>query len=112
MTNELIHVKFERDEAILAKEDLLLTEIECLRVMKNIKKYRFLRTKELKIKARLKTRIGGTITKIKKLRTTLPKVKTPQIIKKIKESEIPKQDDKIELELKQIQEKLNALQLE
>lgn len=117
MSDELINVRLEHGEAIQAKKNLLSIEMELLTILKNIKRYQILRKEELKFKAKLKRKAGGTLTSVKKMQAILPKVKIP---KKIKRHEIeiggliekPKfeHDDKLESELRKIQERLMRLQ--
>lgn len=119
MKNEnLIHIKLEYEEAFQSKKDILSSEMNLLRIAKMIKKYRFLRQEELEIKLKLHRKIKEIITNIKKMQTTLPKLKIPEILKKDKEIEEPDKipirepeyDESLESQLQEIQDKLNSLQ--
>ena len=119
MKNEnLIHVKLEYGEALQSKRDTLSSEMNLLRIAKMIKKYRLLRLEELKIKLKLHRKIKEIITNIKKIQTTLPILKIPEILKKDKEIEEPDKlpikekqyDESLESQLQEIQDKLNLLQ--
>ena len=124
-SQNLIHVKFEYDEAVEAKKEILKSQIEVLRVLKVIKNYHKLRSQELNNKLKLHRKIKLLITHINKLKTTLPKIKIPEILynehdeselkeiskkpklkKKIKERIY---DNEIDRELADIQAKLKEL---
>jgi len=122
MKNEnLIHVKLEYEEALQSKKDILSSEINLIKIMKIIRSYHFLRLKELKIRSKLHRQIKEVITNIKKVQTTLPKLKIPEILQKGKLIETepttqkktikePYYDKDLEYQLKDIQEKLKELQ--
>jgi len=115
MKNEnLIHVKFEYEEAINAKKDLLQTEIALLKIAKIMKTYQVLRKNEVKIKTKLLSKLRGTTTNFKKLQSNLPKnhlfkrvSQTPKFKSPKKET---KYDKEIEDQLLEIQQKLATLQ--
>lgn len=117
MKNEnLIHVKLEYEEALESRKDILSSEMNLLRIANIIKKYRFLRGEELKIKQKLSQKTRGILVNIKKTQTILPKLKIPDILKKdreIRESDksIAKEkfDEDLESQLKEIQEKLKSI---
>ena len=120
MKNEdLIHLKFEYEEALQSKKDILYSEKNLMVIAKKINNYLYLREEELKLKIRLHKKIKGTITTIKKLQRIVPKIKIPKIIEK----ESHKTKEKIEIkpkrkkdnyhiesQLQEIQEKLKTLQ--
>lgn len=120
MKNEnLIHVKLEYEEALQSKKDILSSEINLIKIMKVIRRYHFLRLKELKTKSRLHQKIKEIIKDIKKTQTTLPKLKIPEILQKGRPIEEPRKletikksyyDKDLEYQLKDIQKKLNELQ--
>jgi hypothetical protein len=119
MKNNLVHVKVEHNEAIQAKKDLLSLEIELIRVIRTIKKYQQLRTKELRLKKRFKGTTGSTLTRIKIIEKNLPRIKLREIPHEDKQTkEEPKKQenkrrknrDHLEKEIEQIQEKLRALE--
>jgi len=120
MKNEnLIHVKFEYEEACQSKKDVLSLEMTLLKILRTIKEYHPLRLEELKIKLKLYKKIKELITDIGKLQTTLPKLKIHEILKeeekldksKIKEIKNGKYDRSLEFQLREIQDKLNKLQM-
>ncbi len=116
----LIHVRLEYDEALQSKKDLLSLELELIRTLKIIKEYKSKRINELKLKKKLKGRVGSTLIDIRKIQKTLPKVKINNIFKKeekkeevseeIQKERINPHDITLEQELEEIQRKLMALQ--
>ena len=112
MKNEnLIHVKFEYEEALQSKKEVLSSEMTLLKIAKIIKEYRFLRLEELKLKLKLHRRMKETITNMRKLQTILP---TLEILKKDEDNKkvdkIKKtQYDGLEYQLQEIQDKLKSL---
>lgn len=115
MTNEnLIHVKFEYPEAVDSKKELLKTEMSVLKVVKFMRQYKTLRINELKSKRSLSSKIRKTITDIKKIQRILPKADVRKDTEKITEIKNPRKkvkfDREIEDQLKDIQEKLRAIQ--
>ena len=112
MKNEnLIHVKFEYEEALQSKKEVLSSEMTLLKIVKIIKEYRSLRLEELKLKLKLHRRMKETITNMRKLQTILP---TLEILKK--DEDIKKVDkikktqyDGLEYQLQEIQDKLKSL---
>lgn len=122
MKNEdLIHLKFEYEEAVQSKKYILYSEKNLMVIAKKINNYLSLREDELKSKIKLHKKIKGTITTIKKLQGIVPKIKIPKIIEKenhkTKEKgpikirpKRKKNNEHIESQLQEIQEKLKTLQ--
>ncbi|MFH1311337.1 MAG: hypothetical protein ABIH65_02945 [Nanoarchaeota archaeon] len=113
----LIHVKFEDSEAILAKRGILSSQMILLRIAKAIRGYNFYRTKELELKLLLYKKIKELQTNIGQLQKNLPKPKTPSILKKVEEEEkefkkskVKTYDRSLEEQLQEIENKLNQLQ--
>ena len=120
----LIHVKLEYQEAVISKRDILKSEIELLKLIRAIKKYRAYRTKELIEKNRIKIRIVSMLKELRRAETLLPKLELPKILEEEKyEEEKPmkelkelsnkieeKKDDELEQQLKEIQSRLQTLQ--
>ncbi len=129
MTREnLIHIRLEYDEAIESRKDILNTEADLITIAQGIRKYRGLRLKELQLKIELYRKIKEFKNDLRKLKTLLPKLQIPKILKKheeevhgedIIEIKKPKKEDKetkskkpvdeLEAQLMEIQEKLNKL---
>jgi hypothetical protein len=82
-----VYVKLEYDEALQSKRDILLLQMNLLKIIKIIKHYRLLRLEELKIKATAYRRLKDLITNLRKIKTNLPKIKVPQLKKDHEEDE-------------------------
>lgn len=118
--DELIHVKFEHNELLQSKRDLLSLEMSLLKIIGMLKRYHFLRQEELNKKSALHRKIKETNTKIRNLQTILPQLHIPEILqdKKIKEDthkelmEMKKtaRDGGLDSQLEEIQNKLRELQ--
>lgn len=114
--NSLIHVKFEYQEAVESKKDLLFSEINLIKTASSIKRFGLMRTEELKIKNKMAGRIKELKLNIVKLQQTLPQIKVSLEEKKEnnkeKEFEFNKKyvKDDLELELDEIQRKLVELE--
>ncbi len=117
----LIHIKFEYEEALRSKRDILYSEMNLLKVSKSIKNYSSFRLEELGIKLKLYKKIKEINSSIKKLQIIFPKVEIPEILKREneiaeksriglekKEGESYNQD--LEYQLQEIHEKLNNMQ--
>lgn len=113
----LIYVKLDYQEAIQSKKDVLLSEMGILKISKIIKRHHFFRLKESNLKLKLSKRIKEINMNIRKLQANLPKIKIPEILKKdseeignIEKTKEIQYDKSLELQLQQIQDKLNSLQ--
>ena len=122
-----VHIKIHQNEAIDIKKEMLSSEMDLLKLIRIIRKYKIMRLREIKIKEKLKNNMNSSINNINKLEKMLPKDRIPKIehgeeeresLKKIK-TYTPKDKkkemednmyDNIELELKEIQDKLKALE--
>jgi len=120
-SEDLIHLKFEYNEALQSKRDILYSEKNLITIAKKINNYISLREDELKSKIRLHRKVKEMVTTIRKLQKIVPNIEVPKILKK--ESHEPKEketikikpkrkkdSDHIESQLQEIQEKLNSLQ--
>jgi len=125
MSNSPVHIKLENNEAVETKRNVLIAEMNLLKILKIMRKYQILKAKELKLKEKMRLNMNSSIINIGKLQHMLPKGKMPHILKedeeakrkiqtykpKDKKAELEKKRyDDLELELQQIQEKLNSLQ--
>lgn len=128
MTTSTVHIKLEQPEAIEIKRDILTSEMELIKIIRIMRKYKILRMRELRLKEKLRKDMSASVTNIKKLQIMLPKGKMPKIdhgeeeekdaLKKVKtytpKDQKAEQDkkrfDNLEMELSDIQSKLNALQ--
>ena len=117
VTQDLVHLKFEYNEAINARKQILSLEKDSLTIAQSIRDYNEIRTRELNAKIKLNNKIRLLSNDIKKLQKILPKADLPRILQKkeeIKEkgtkAKIKKYNPDIESQLKDIQNKLNALE--
>ena len=125
MSNEnLIHLKFEHEEAVESRKDLLASQVTLLKILKKIEEHRIYRTREFELKLDLYKKIRELKLGIGSLEKTLPKVKIPEILKKQENKEQQEQQEQqgkkvqkkeirdlsIEEQLKGIQRELDALQ--
>lgn len=109
----LVHVKFEYEEAVEFKRELLSIQRDVLRSAIAIKNYTLKRKKELKEKEKLYTKIKNLNKNIKKFKSIVPKIKIPSTIHRKRKITPQKQQDydsNIESQLLDIQAKLAALQ--
>jgi len=113
MTNT-IHIRLEYEEALEAKRDILSSEMELIRIVKIMKRYELLRNEELRAKIKLKRKALEFNMDIRKLQRALPEMQIPESIKRIERENIPVKKERyerdLELELREIQDKLNSLQ--
>jgi hypothetical protein len=135
---QLIHIKLDADEAMQSRKDILNTEFDLVKIAQAIKRYRILRLKELELKINLYKQTKDFVNDMHHLKTMLPKLEIPKLLKKheeemhapqIKEKikkekkvEPKKQkiekklqekkpvEDSLEKQLREIQEKLNKIE--
>ncbi len=116
-----IHLKFEHEEAIASKRDLLTSEMDLLNIIKSFERFMALREMELKLKAKFFREAKKLETEIKRLEKSLPDVEVPKALKsntpkkfsesrrsEISEIKTAKSDD-LESQLMEIQRKLREL---
>src|SRR3989304_2480543 len=119
--DEVRYVRLENSEGVLAKRYLLSTQMNLLRILRAIKGYHSLRLKELKAKTSLYNDIKEVNQDIKKIQTNIPKLTTSRSfvkekdtgkigIKERRDAIRPGGDRDLEMQLRDIQEKLRALQ--
>jgi len=113
----VVYVKLEYEEALQSKRDILTAQVGLLKTIKIVKNYRILRLEELKLKEKMYRKIKDLISNIKKIKTSFPTVKIPQLKKsdeeifreKIKETKKSNGDDGLDIQLQEIQEKLRSI---
>jgi|SRR3990172_11047246 len=111
-----VHIKLEYDEAIQAKRNLLSAEMDSLKIVKAMGRYKALRMIELGLKGKIYGKMKETKTNIRKLQSLLPEPKRPRILKKVHAEEAhiaAKQEyhsEDIESQLSEIQRRLDMLQ--
>jgi hypothetical protein len=113
MPNEnIIHVKFEKKEGLISKENLLNLELQFLNTLKLIKEYHGLRKIELKKRIEINKIIKKINANLNKLNRIMPKLKN----KKSHETSITysftqkTKEDGLEYQLEEIQKRLKAIQ--
>lgn len=118
-----IHIKFEYEEGMYAKREILSSELSLVSIMKSLSRYTILRSAELKLKAKFYREIKKTLSDTRKLESNLPDIELPKKIKylqnnpheKIREPqervlEIKgKNEAGLEDQLREIQRKLQSL---
>ena len=106
---ENLHVKFEHDEALIGKKDILYSQINLLELLKILKDYKNSRKRELILKLRFKKELAVVRTKIAEIEESFPKETQGEIkmIRKIKPKE--RESQNIESQLQEIREKLEVL---
>lgn len=108
---ETKHVKFNYEEALEAKKELLSAELGLIELAKRIKNFKTLRKRELSAKDKLKTALKNIKVKIKLIHSTFPPEEVPKTKQEIKEKKIKRQHEQnIKDELQEIEEKLASLQ--
>jgi len=128
MATSTVHIKLEQPEAIEIKRDVLNSEMDLIKIIRIMRKYKILRMRELRLKEKLRKNMSTSVTNIKKLQIMLPKGRIPKIdhgeeeekdvLKKVKtytpKDQKAEQDkkrfDSLEMELSDIQSKLRALE--
>jgi len=127
----LIHIKLNQDEIIRYRRDILMLELEILRILKTIDNYKKLRESELDKKSEMKKSLKEVNNSIRTLKTKiLPKIelinkekieqlpeKKPKekvnkkkTVKKISYKSSKKEENDLDSELVRIQEELKKLQ--
>jgi hypothetical protein len=120
MSENFVHVKVDYNEALESKKSLLSLEMDLLRIIKSIRAYKQIRSKELKEKVKLSKKIKESLADLRKIHRIFPKIKIPQTqVNKKVEKESPEEKKKrkraekyditIEQELQEIQKKLSSL---
>jgi len=118
-TDNLIHVRFDYEEAVESRRDVLFSQLVALRMEKAINIYKIHRIKELELKEKLYKKMKDLRSTITKLEKSLPKLEIPEIVEKKKSGERYElnSDEKtntnkedIEGQLKEIQNRLDRLQ--
>lgn len=107
-----LHIKLGFSEALNSKKVTLSSEINFLSMEKNFQEYKKLRQAEAEKKSALKAGISAFLKEIDRLELLLPKTKMPEAERKKFAEEISETAKKsgLESELRQIQERLKALQ--
>jgi len=107
---ETRYVKFNYQEALESKKQLLSSEFNLLQTAKRVKNYKTLRKKELVTKNKLKTALRNLRIKINSLQSNFPQEEMPKPLKKAVAKHKKKQEQNIQEQLQEIQDKLTRLQ--
>ena len=106
---ETRHIKFNYDQALDAKKQLLSSEINLLHMIKALKAYKILRKLEFIKKNKLKTNLASLKSKIKLIESEFPKPE-PKPMAPIRIKGIKRHDKKtLQQELEEIRDKLESL---
>jgi hypothetical protein len=116
MVNENpIYLKLEYSESLESKKNILSSEMSLINIIKIIKRYKSLREDEFILRAQIFKLIKEINIAIRKTKSSFPFIKLPEKQKieeiKIKErkKEREKEDTSLELQLREIQEKLKQM---
>ncbi len=80
--NKIIHIKLDSDEALGARRSVLSTEMDLVNIAKAVNKYKQLKARENDLKILVKKQIKDLKNDFRKLKTVLPKLEIPKILKK------------------------------
>ncbi len=94
MDEDILHVKFEYDELVRSKKDLLTTQIDLLKIAKAMHSFKESRTEEMETKLFLQKKIKELNSSFKKIKTLSPALKIPSILQ---DKEQPKIQTKVPL---------------
>ena len=78
----LIHLKFNYDEALNSKRDILYSQRSLITITKIINNYLSLKNQRLNVRLELHKKLKETTTGIRKLQKLIPDVKIPKILRK------------------------------
>jgi len=114
---DTLHIKFDYNEALQAKKDLLSSQVALLRIAKTLKDYKSDRSYESEIKISLNRKLKDLKVLFGRLQKTLPQPEIPSILKRdeVKTTESAPQrktnyNATVEDQLKEIEERLHKLQ--
>ena len=118
-SENVVHIKLDYEEAIMAKRSLLFSKMNALNSAKRLGRYRFLRMEELALRTKLYNKLKETRSNIKKLQSILPEAKMPKIIRKSHPQEehleagskVHKQPEDIESQLREIEKRIEDLKV-
>lgn len=113
-----IYIKFDYQEALQSKRDILTSQMDLLKTARTINSYKTYRSEELGLKSKFLKSLKELKTSLGRLQRILPKPRIPEILKREdyigkeqkKVSEIKPHDVSLEEQLQEIQRKLNELQ--
>ncbi len=111
-----VYVKLEYYESVVSKRDLLSSEKSLLNIIKIVKRYHAIKLEQLKMRSGIHKAIKELDLLVKKTKSTFPFFNLPELTKReglIKEMNISEEnsEEDIELELREIQKKLDELSI-
>lgn len=120
-TGNPIHIRLGSEESLRSKKDMLTSEMSILKISQSISNYKNHRLRELTKKQLALKKLREAKRNITKLEKILPNLKLPKILQDEKPDEevmevktniktSSKGSGNVEAQLREIQEKLNALQ--
>lgn len=98
-TDNLVHIRFEYDLALKTKRDIISSELDLVRIIKILQRYKALRIEELKIKAMLIRRLRTLKIDLGALQALLPGTRAEKLVKDIYEEYGPESAKKMEKEI-------------
>jgi hypothetical protein len=111
-----IYVQLEYNEALNSKKEILSSEISLLNLIKIMQRYNSLRLEELKVKSKIRTATKMLGAKAREVQSSFPFLTLSKEMGKFnlnekKSGEVrQKFDESIETQLKEIQNKLRAIE--
>lgn len=118
--SKLIHIKFDYEEALVAKKDVLSSEIIFLRMARSIERYNFFRKEEYEFKKDFLRDLKKAKSNILRLQKLIPEPKIPKILKRDSKKAEEKKSSRLEFrkpeneglegQMQDIQKRLAALQ--
>ncbi len=118
--DNFMYVRLDNEEGVMGKRSVLSVQMGLLRILKSVRNFHRIRSNELKLKARLLKMTKETNLDIKKIQINIPKLTTSLHVglERISKPEIKNigvdaktsKDKTLESQLRDIQEKLKALQ--
>lgn len=122
-SSDLIHIQIDYENGMQSKKQNLSSEINLLNIKKNMRAYHFLRREEVKTRLKLYRKIKEVMIILNRLQKNIPEIDIPRNLIKGKtenenyEREIPiektrenQHNKDLETQLREIQEKLRAME--
>lgn len=119
-TESPIYIKLDYDEAVQSQRGLLYSELNSLRIIQKIERYKAIRMEELALKTKFYSKMKEAKLNMKRIQELIPVPTIPRILKRIahiqlaeKKQEKEKKgnnEEDVESDLRQIQRRLEDLQ--
>ncbi|MEK6926437.1 MAG: hypothetical protein AABW50_04125 [Nanoarchaeota archaeon] len=136
-SENLVYIRLGYQEGVQARRDILKSQMNAVKIAQALKKYKILRVAEIELKELLHKKARDFNSDVRKMKALLPKLKIPKIleeeeipektitlkeiseikrqkIQELEKKQKPKKEeikpkDNLEIQLREIQEKLNSL---